>query len=127
MDLSQHSAFDHLFGIYDAFAVPPLRPHDHDAVVFAGRLNHPFAFVDEECHRLFNIDVLAGRACQDGVQRVPVVRRRHHHALDILVLVHLPEVAVAFGVGTFHVRKSLLQSRLIGIAHAQHFNIFKLS
>jgi len=71
---------DYLPGIFNALAVPSLSSHNHNAAVFARRLNHPFAFVNEECHRLFYIDVLAGLARQNGMQRVPMVGRRNHHA-----------------------------------------------
>ena len=60
--------------------------------------HHPLAFVDEEGHRLLDVDILARRARQDGEQRMPVIRRGHHDSLDVLVLVHLPEIAVALGV-----------------------------
>ena len=117
---------DHLPGLAHAPAVPPLRAHDHDAVVLAGGLDHPLAFVDEERHRLLDVDVLAGGAGHDGVQGMPVVRRRDDDALDVLVLVHLPEIAVALGVGTLHVRQTLVHPRLVAVAHAQQFDILEL-
>jgi len=58
MDLPQQAAFDHLLGRRHALALAPLRAHRYDAVVLARRLDHPFAFVDEDGHRLLAIDIL---------------------------------------------------------------------
>src|SRR5208283_1138780 len=59
MDLPKLAAFDDFLGLRNPLALATLRTYDHDAVVFARRLDHPLAFVDEHGHRLFDIYVLA--------------------------------------------------------------------
>ena len=98
VDLPQLAAFDDFLGLRHTLALAPLRTHHDDAVVFARRLDHPLAFVDEHRHRLFHVHVLARRAGHDGKQRMPVVRRGHHDPFDMLVLIHLPEIAIPLGV-----------------------------
>ena len=116
MDLTERAGFDHLLGLLDALPVAPLRPHHHDAVIFARGLHHPLTFVDEYGHRLLDVNILARRAGHDRGQRMPVVRGRDDNALDILVLVHLPEIAVALGMGVPGVRQACLQAGLVTIA-----------
>ena len=103
-----------------------LRPHDHDAVVLASGLDHPLAFVDEHGHRLFDVDVLARRASHDGEQCVPVVRRRDHDALDILVLIHLAEIAIALGVRIRDVLQPFVEARLVDVADAHQVDVGEL-
>ncbi len=69
----------------------------HHALVPAGRLEHPAALADEERQRLLHIDVLARGAGQHHLQCVPVVRGGDHDGLDVLVLEHPSEIAIALG------------------------------
>ncbi len=96
--------------------VVALRAHHDDALVLVHRLDHPFAFVDEDRKRLFDVDVLAGGAGHDGEHGVPVIRTRYDDAIDILVLIHLAKVAVALGIGVLQVCQAFFQPRLVDIA-----------
>ena len=74
-----------------------LRSDLHDALVSLGHVDHPAAFADEQRQRFLDVHVLAGGAGQHGLQGVPVVRRRDHDRLDILVVEQAAKVAVALG------------------------------
>jgi len=126
MDLPEDTALNDLLGGKHAFSLPPLRPDNNNAVVLAGGLDHPLPFVDEDGHRLFDINIFARRAGKDAQERMPVVRRGDNDSRDILVLVHLPEIVVPLCIGAFHVGEPLFHPRLIGVAHAQQFDIFEL-
>ena len=123
MNFAENAAFDHFLGLRNATAVPPLRSYHHNAVILAGGLDHPFAFVDTHGHGLLDVDILARRASHDGEQRVPMVRRGHHDSLDVLVLEHLPEIAVAFRIGIPHELQSLAKAGLIDVAQAHQIDL----
>ena len=57
---------------------------------------------------------------------MPVIRRGYDDALDVLVLVHLSEIAIAFGLGAAHVLEACLQTRLVDIADADQINVVEL-
>src|ERR1039458_6072839 len=123
MDLPQHAAFNDFLGRRHTLALAPLRAHRYDAVVLARRLDHPLALVDEDGHGLLDVDILTRGAGHDGEHRVPVVRRGHHYALDIFVLVHLPKVAVRFRIGISDVLEAFLDARLIHITEADDIHV----
>jgi hypothetical protein len=71
-----------------------LRAHLHHALVPAGHLEHPAALPREQRQGFLHIHVLAGGTGHHRHQRVPMIRRGHHHRLDFLVLEQPPKVAI---------------------------------
>jgi hypothetical protein len=63
--------------------VPLLAPGLGDAPVLPDRAHHLPAFIDGEGQRLLAVDILAGAARVDYRFRVPVIRRRDHHRINI--------------------------------------------
>src|ERR1035437_5096246 len=126
MDLPQPAAFDDFLGRRHTLSLAPLRTHRYDTVVFARRLDHPLALVDENGHRLLDVDILACGAGHDGEHCVPVVRRGHHYALDVLVLIHLPEIAVRFRIRISDVFEAFLHARLVDVAQTHYIDIVEL-
>ncbi len=96
--------------------------HLHDAFVAPRGRDHPFAFVDEKGHGLLDVDVLAGGAGEDGHERVPMIGGGNNDRLQVLVLVHLAKVAIAFGLGA-EFFKALFEARLMGVAHGSHVHV----
>ena len=95
MDRAQRARADH-------FHRPAIRrpvvvdviAHLRDALVLQCRVHHRASLADGIGQRLLDEDVLAGLARVDGRQRVPVVRRRHHHRIEVFALQQLAEIAV---------------------------------
>ena len=99
MDLAERAGLDHL---HDA---PVRRPivvdvvaHLGDALVLERGGHHGAAFADGVGQRLLDEDVFAGLAGVDGGQRVPVVRRGHHHGVEIFALQQLAEIVELLGL-----------------------------
>src|SRR5262245_24633802 len=97
-NLADVSGADHLDALFVLLARTLLRADLHDAAVMPGGLDHPAAFADEERHRLFDVNVLAGGAGHDGQQRMPVVGSRNDHGVNILAVVHPAKILEAFGL-----------------------------
>ena len=57
---------------------------------------------------------------------MPMVRRGHYHSLDVFVLVHLPEVGVALGIGVADILQGLIHAGLVGIAHPHDVDVVEL-
>ena len=74
---------------------------------------------------LFDVDVLARRAGHDGRQRVPVVRRRDDHRVDVLVVQQLTEILVALGAGAA-VGLRPLDARLVDVGNGHQLRFFDL-
>ena len=73
-------------------------PHLGDAFVLERRGHHGASFADGVRERLLDKHVLARLAGLDGGQRVPVVRRGHHHGVEIFALQQLAEIVELFGL-----------------------------
>ena len=91
----------------------------HHASVLARGGDHLDAFEDVVRRGLLDVDVLAGFASPDGGQRVPMIRQRHRHRVDVVVREGIAHVAVAFRRFTglaIHARLRAFQSSLIDVA-----------
>ena len=70
---------------------------------------------------LLDVDVLAGLQRPDGGERVPVVRRRDHDGVDVLVVEHPPQILNEPGLERRHVRQFLVvdldASRFASMSH----------
>ena len=87
----------------------PVHRADLDHFAVAGRrFDHPAAFPDRVRCGLLDVDVLAGLQRPDGGERVPVVRRRDHDGVDVLVVEHPPEILNEPGLERRHVRQFLV-------------------
>ena len=64
---------------------------------FLHRVAHGQALAQVQGHRLLQVDVLAGLAGVDRLQRVPVRRRGDDHRVDVLLREQLAVVAVGLG------------------------------
>ena len=78
--------------VLDSLVAAALRAGLDDAVVLPGGLDHPPAFAHVVADRLLDVDVLAGLACPDRRQRVPVVGGGDRDGVDRLVVEHAPDV-----------------------------------
>ena len=56
---------------------------------------------------------------------MPVVRCGDDHSLNILVLVHLPEVAVPLAIGIPDIRQAFIHAWLIAVAQAKHLGVLE--
>ena len=54
---------------------------------------------------------------------MPMVRRGHHHSLNVFVLVHLPEIGVPLGIGVADVLQGLVHAGFVGIAHPHDVDV----
>ena len=71
-----------------------LRPDLHHAAVPECNVNHPSPLPDEQRERLLDVDVLARGAGQHGHERVPVIRGRDNHRIDLPVIEQGPKVGM---------------------------------
>ena len=127
MDLAQRAGLDHLHhapvrGEIVVYVVP----HLGDALVLQRRGDHGAAFADGVRQRLLHEHVLARLAGLDGGQRVPVVRRGHHHGVEIFALQQLSEVVVRIGfvaLRLFHRRHGGIEMLLVEIADGRRDHV----
>ena len=94
-------------------------PHLGDALVLERGSHHGAAFADGVGERLLDEDVLARLAGVDGGQGVPVVRRGHHHGVEIFALQKLAEIVELLGLVPLRLldgRGGGIEVRLIEIA-----------
>ena len=100
-----------------------------DFAVFFCRLDELPALKDIVAKRLFDIHVLAGLACPDGGQRVPMVGRRDRDGVDVLVGERFANVAIQLGplaLGVFDDLRPSLEHLRIGIAERDVFGFILL-
>ena len=76
-----------------------LRAHLADAIVLLDGVAHRQALRQVQRHRLLDVEILAGLAGGDGLERVPVRQGGDDHRVEVLVLEHLPVVAVSAAGG----------------------------
>ena len=79
--------------------------------------------------RLLDVDVLARLAGPDRRQGVPVVGCRHGDDVDLLVLVHAPEVLLGLdgpGVLLLELRRALAEKIPVGVAQRRHLDAGEL-
>ncbi len=90
-----------------------MRANLYNAVVPPGRLDHRPAFHDRHRERLLDINVLAGFASRDRLDRMPVIRRGNHNGIHVFPVQHRAEVFHACHVlGQFrHLCDTLAQPR----------------
>ena len=86
-------------------------PHLGNALVFECRGHHGASFADRIRERLLDKNVLARLAGLYGGEGMPVIRRGHHHGVEVFALQKLAEVVERFGL----VPLRLLDSRHGGI------------
>ncbi len=94
-----------------------MRAHLDHAARLASHLHHLSPFVDRLRERLLAVDVLAGPAGHDRLQRVPVVGRGDQHRVDIRLIEDLAEVTVRGRLAAEQLRVGLLHRGLRDIAH----------
>ncbi len=78
-----------------------------NALIFAHRADQRPRLVDRVRQRLFAIDVLARLCRRDGDERMPMVRRRDHHRVDVLAAEQLAEIVLR--VAAFEISAGLLR------------------
>ena len=64
----------------------------YDAVIFIGRLDHLFAFMDIMRSRFLHIHILSGLAGPDRLQRMPVVGGGQGDGIDVLIFKEPSEI-----------------------------------
>src|SRR5262245_24370147 len=69
----------------------------HDAVMLARSLHHRLPFLDVVGQRLFDIDVLACFASENGGNGMPMIWSTYQDCIDVLALENLPEILVRLG------------------------------
>ena len=106
----------------DARVRPVLRPALHDPIVFPRRLHRLAAHPDIVRDRLLNVHVLARLAAPDHDERVPVVRRRRHHAVHVLVVEHPPHILVRRHLNPLSIEPGHLPVEHLAVAIAQGCN-----
>ena len=103
----------------------------HDAVVLAGRRDDLLRFEHIVRAGLLDVDVLAGLARPDGLQRVAVVGRGDRDRVDVLVFEQLAQIDDTLpGVScrSFHSRPArLLQHALVDIADRRDFDVLHIA
>ena len=122
MNLAEIALPDKLLGRSIVTPAALLGAHLHHAVVLAGHLGHPLAFVDEERHWFFDVDVFASRAGHHGHHGVPMVGRGDHHGLDVLVIQHFAEVAIRLRAAA-QLGDALIHARRIGLGEGHHIGV----
>lgn len=80
-------------GGLQAFGRTVLRAQLHDAVVFFHGGDHPLAFDDVVSVRLFNVDIFAGLAGEDGGDGVPVIGSADHDGVEAVVVEQVTKIA----------------------------------
>ncbi len=93
------------------------------------RVDHGAPLADGIRQRLLDEHVLARLAGMDRRQRVPVVRRGHHHRIQFFPLEQLAEVVELLGLLSlrlFDESRGAVEVRLIQIAHSHggHVGVF---
>ena len=73
---------------------PAIQAYLYDALVLPRRLDHPSPFDHGEGTRLLHINVLAGLARPNSMQRVPVVWRCYGDRIEVRVLQHFAQIEV---------------------------------
>ena len=74
-----------------------LGPDLNDPVVPPGDVDHPAPLARKQRERFLDIHVLARRTGQHRHERMPVVGRRDHHSVNVVVVEEGPEIGVAAG------------------------------
>ncbi|MFO0927219.1 MAG: hypothetical protein U0736_09295 [Gemmataceae bacterium] len=96
--LADPAGADHLGRLGGVGTGHPLNAALDDSFLAAGDLDHAPALDDGERQRLLAVDVLAGLAGVDRLQRVPVVRGDDHHRVEVGPLQQLAVVVVLLGL-----------------------------
>ena len=91
-DLADRPGVDHVGELRIQPRRPPVCADLHDPLVFAGRVDHGPALGDGRRQRLLDIDVLAGLASRDHLDRMPVVGGCDHHGVDVFTIENRPEI-----------------------------------
>src|SRR5262249_49080679 len=120
------SVADQFDALFILLARTLLRAALHNAVVMLRGLDHPTAFASEERHRLFDVNVFARGASQDGQQRVPVVGSRNDHGVNILAVVHPAKILEALGLLAGFLldsRNAFAEPRLVDFADRRRLHI----
>ena len=105
---------------------PALRAQLDYSVVFARRLDHLPAFPDAVRDRFLDIDVLAGLACQDGAERVPMVGRGDNDGVHIIVVEHPAEILHklrTLAADAFYRRAPILQQAAVTVGQVRQLDI----
>jgi hypothetical protein len=99
MDLTEGAGTDdlHHAAVRRAIVVYVV-PHLGDALALERGSDHGAAFADGIGQRLLHKHVFAGLAGLDGGESVPVVRRGHHHGVQVFAIEQLAEIVVLAGL-----------------------------
>jgi hypothetical protein len=94
----------------------------HDPAVSFRDAAQPLPFTDEECQRLLDVNILAGRTRQHAHQRMPMIGRGDDDACDAFVIQQLAEISMCLAASTSE-RLPLLPSRGMNITHPENVHI----
>ena len=109
------AAADEVAGLLIVASRPLLCTRLNNAIVLAGRLDHPLPFPDEQVERLFDVNVLSRRARHDRHKGMPVIGGRNDDGVNVLVFEQLSKVANLLRARTAG-GGALLQTRLVHVA-----------
>ena len=122
MNTPDSALADELQGFLVMHSAPVLCANlDHTLETLCG-VHHPAPFAHKQGHGLLDVDVLAGGRGQERDRGVPVVRRRDHNRLNILVVEQPAEIGVAFRARAA-VGQALLEPGLINVGESHQVNI----
>lgn len=111
----------------DAGAGSGLSPVLHHATMPSGGVDDHPAFGDVVCAHFLQIDVLAGLAGPDRLQRMPVIRRGDGHGVDGVVFEQVTivdERGRSFVGDLFAFGRPLVEDSLMDVAQRRHFDAF---
>src|SRR5262249_7828173 len=75
---------------------------------------------------LFDIDMFPGGTAEDGGGRMPVIARRHHEDIYVLVIQNASEIGHGFrrfAGDFFHLSRGALNALLIDVADVSKFDV----
>ena len=91
--------------------------------MLARHLGHPLAFVNEERHRLLDVNVFAGRAGHHGHHGVPMVGRGDDNGLDVLIVEQLAKVAIGLRAAA-QLGDAFVHARRVSLGEGHHVGVF---
>ncbi len=118
-DLAQLAGVQRLDGLDHPRPTAALVAHLHDAFVLAGGGDHQFALAQVVAAGFLDIDMLAGRAGQDGGGRVPVIGRGNGNGVHVGLIQDGAEVLHALGFplpASWRRRRRLFHSAAVHVA-----------